>query len=272
MTLRPRRPSTLAPVSSTAAGLLVATVFAALLAAERRWPLRRRREPAGARASRNLAMAALSGVVSGAIERPVALRLAARAVRHRRGVVQRLPLPDEARTVVAVVLLDYTLYLWHVLTHRVPRLWCFHAIHHADRDLDVTTAVRFHVGEMVLSIPFRAAQVRVIGASPRAVTLWQTLLLSSMLFHHSNLRLSERADRWLSWIVVTPRLHGIHHAVDPRLRESNWSNVIALWDVLHGTRTTGVPQPEIGLADEAVPGFHGVCHPAREGARAPVPW
>jgi sterol desaturase/sphingolipid hydroxylase (fatty acid hydroxylase superfamily) len=151
--------------------------------------------------------------------------------------------------VTALVLLDYTLYLWHVLTHRVPLLWRLHAIHHADRDLDVTTAVRFHVGEMLLSIPFRAAQVRVIGASPRALTLWQALLLGSILFHHSNLRLSERADRWLSWLVVTPRLHGIHHAIDARLRESNWSNGLALWDVLHGTRMAGVPQPEIGLQD-----------------------
>ena len=250
MKLRLRSRSALAPVSSTGWGLLLGAVFLGLTLAERRWPLRPRREPAGARALRNLAMAALAGAVSAGLERPVALRLAVRAARDRRGLVQRLPLSESARTVTAIVLLDYTLYLWHVLTHRVPLLWRFHAIHHADRDLDVTTAVRFHVGEMALSIPFRAAQVRAIGASPRALTLWQALLLGSILFHHSNLRLSERADRWLSWLVVTPRLHGIHHAIDARLRESNWSNGLALWDVLHGTRMAGVPQPEIGLQDQ----------------------
>jgi sterol desaturase/sphingolipid hydroxylase (fatty acid hydroxylase superfamily) len=254
MTLRRRSQRGLAPVSTMGSGLLVGAIFAALAVAEWRWPLRPRREPLFARASRNLAMSALAGAVSAGLERPIALRLAERAVRDRRGLVQRLPFPEAARTVTAVVLLDYTLYLWHVLTHRVPLLWRFHAVHHADRDLDVTTAVRFHVGEMALSIPFRAAQVRVIGPSPRALTLWQTLLLASIMFHHSNLRLSERADRSLSWVVATPRLHGIHHAVDPRLRESNWPNGLALWDVLHGTRMTGVPQPEIGLADQAVPG------------------
>src|SRR5919198_2117782 len=183
---------------------------------------------------------------------PVGLWLANRSQEQHSGFLQSFPVPGFLRPIFAIVLLDYTLYLWHVLTHRVPLLWRFHAIHHADRDLDVTTAVRFHVGEMALSIPFRAAQVRAIGASPRALTLWQALLLASILFHHSNLRLSERADRGLSCLVVTPRLHGIHHAVDPRLRESNWSNGLALWDVLHGTRMAGVPQPEIGLQDRPV--------------------
>jgi sterol desaturase/sphingolipid hydroxylase (fatty acid hydroxylase superfamily) len=230
----------------------VVAVFVGLALAERRWPLRPRREPSGARAVRNLTMAALAGAVSGGLERPLVLRLAADAVLRRRGLVQRLPLSPAAGTALGIVLLDYTLYLWHVLTHRVPPLWRFHEIHHADRDLDVTTAIRFHAGEMALSIPFRAAQVRVLGVSPRALTLWQALLLASILFHHSNVRLSERADRWLSHLVVTPRLHGIHHARDPSLRESNWSNGLALWDVLHGTRLTGVPQPEIGLPQQAL--------------------
>jgi len=93
------------------------------------------------------------------------------AVRRRRGLVQRLPLSPAAETAASVVLLDYTLYLWHVLTHRVPLLWRFHEIHHADRDLDVTTAMRFHAGEMALSIPFRAAQIRVLGSIQCAAVL-----------------------------------------------------------------------------------------------------
>jgi sterol desaturase/sphingolipid hydroxylase (fatty acid hydroxylase superfamily) len=163
------------------------------------------------------------------------------------GLLHVVPMPPAAQYVVAFLLMDLTFYWWHVANHRVPFLWRFHNVHHIDPDLDVTTALRFHAGEMALSIPFRAAQVRVLGVSPRALTLWQALLLASILFHHSNLRLSERADRLLSRLIVTPRLHGIHHARDPRLRESNWSNGLALWDVLHGTRLTGVPQPEIGL-------------------------
>jgi fatty acid hydroxylase family protein len=138
------------------------------------------------------------------------------------------------------------------LTHRVPFLWRFHRVHHADRDLDVTTALRFHFGEMALSVPFRAAQVALIGVSPRALSIWKAALLASIMFHHSNVRLPARIDRALSRLVMTPRLHGIHHARDPRLRETNWSSGLVVWDTLHGTLLRDAPQPTIG-----VPGLEG---------------
>jgi sterol desaturase/sphingolipid hydroxylase (fatty acid hydroxylase superfamily) len=125
-------------VSSRNVGAFVTAWFLGLAIAERRWPLRPRRAPGARRTFQNLGMAALAGAVSAGLERPVALRVAVRAVRERRGLVQRLRLPPAAETAAAVALLDYTLYLWHVLTHRVPLLWRFHAIHHADRDLAST--------------------------------------------------------------------------------------------------------------------------------------
>src|SRR5215208_1822575 len=103
--------------------------------------------------------------------------------------------------------MDYTLYLWHMLTHRVPALWRFHQVHHCDLDMDASTALRFHFAEMAISVPYRAAQVAVLGVAPRPLSIWQTFLFVSILFHHSNLRLPLWLERRLSWMIVTPRMH-----------------------------------------------------------------
>ncbi|MEJ7607363.1 MAG: sterol desaturase family protein [Bryobacteraceae bacterium] len=150
---------------------------------------------------------------------------------------------------VAVVLLDYGLYLWHVLTHKVPLLWRFHRVHHIDLDLDASTALRFHFGEMLLSVPWRLAQVAVVGASPQAVAIWQTCLFVSILFHHSNVRLPIGLERRLRYAIATPRLHGIHHRPEQTCLNSNWSSGLSIWDIIHRTHRwhqdeqlqTGVP-------------------------------
>src|SRR5205823_774571 len=116
------------------------------------------------------------------------------------GVTRALPLPTWLAVAVALLLLDYTLYVWHVLTHRVPWLWRLHVVHHVDRDLDASTALRFHAAELVASVPWRAAQVFVIGVSPDVLLLWQTCVLGAILFHHANLRLPAAIDRALSWV------------------------------------------------------------------------
>src|SRR5262249_54996648 len=119
-------------------------------------------------------------------------------------------------------LLDYTLYLWHVLTHRVPLLWRFHQAHHVDLGMDASTALRFHFGEMVLSVGWRAGQVVLIGVSPLALSVWQTATLMEIMFHHSNVELPIEVEQWLCRLVVTPRMHGIQlerPLVQPRLGE-----------------------------------------------------
>src|SRR6185295_3873165 len=132
---------------------------------------------------------------------------AAAVERRRIGLVPALGLPAWIGVALAVVLLDYTLYLWHVLTHRVPFLWRFHLVHHVDLDLDASTALRFHFAELVISVPFRAAQILLIGVSPLAFSVWQTLLMLSILFHHSNVRLPVEVERRLNLLFVTPRMH-----------------------------------------------------------------
>jgi len=149
--------------------------------------------------------------------------------------------------VVAVVLLDYTLWFWHFANHRVPFLWRFHSVHHVDRDMDVSTGIRFHFGELGLSVFFRAAQVALIGADPPAVVLWQSLLFLSVLFHHSNTRLPSGLERALVRIVVTPRMHGIHHSNYRNETDSNWSSLLSAWDYLHRTALLNVPQDAVTI-------------------------
>lgn len=232
-------------------GALVVGAFGALLWLERRRPLRRAVEPKLRRAARNLAFAAVTGGVLQIAEKPLVEPLAAMVERRRWGLLKRAELPLWLETTLALILLDYTLYLWHVLTHRVGWLWRFHLVHHVDLDLDASTALRFHFAEMALSVPWRAAQVVLVGVSPRSLSLWQTLLLLSILFHHSNVRLPLAFERRLNRILVTPRMHGIHHSTLREERDSNWSSGLTVWDWLHGTLRLNVPQEEIVVGVEA---------------------
>ena len=226
---------------------LVVGAFGLLWLAERRRPLRRAVEPKGTHEARNLAVAVTAAAALQLVERPVVQTLTRLAERRGWGLVKLARLPRWMETALAVVLLDYTLYLWHVLTHRVPFLWRFHVAHHVDLDLDASTALRFHFGEIALSTVWRAAQVALIGVSPLSLTVWQTFLLLSVLFHHSNVRLPVEVERKLNLLVVTPRMHGIHHSIVREETDSNWSSGLTVWDRLHGTLRLNVPQDEITI-------------------------
>src|SRR5258708_32843376 len=100
-----------------------------------------------------------------------------------------------------MLLMDYTIYFWHILTHRIRFLWRFHAVHHVDLDVDASTALRFHFGELAVSVPYRAAQVVLIGVDAEALSYWQTFLSLSIFFHHSNVRLPHKTGLALSWFL-----------------------------------------------------------------------
>ena len=240
-------------------GVLALGVFGALAWAERRRALRTRTEATDDRVARNLAVAGITALAVQLAERPVVGPLARRVEARRIGLSYRLQdrlgLSDGARDALAIVLMDYTLYLWHVLSHRVPWLFRFHQVHHADLDLDTSTALRFHFGEFVAGVPYRAAQIVVIGVSPRALVAWQRLTAISVMFHHSNVRLPLHVERWLARVVMTPRLHGIHHSIVREEQDSNWSSGLTVWDRLHGTYRSNVPQASIaiGVADYRTP-------------------
>ena len=231
-----------APVPRWVTAGVVFGAFAVLSVLERRRSLRRRVEPQWRRDARNLAVAAVSAAALRIAEKPAIQPLAEAVERHRWGLLKQMSLPAWLEVPLAVALMDYTLYVWHVLTHRVPLLWRFHAVHHVDLDLSASTALRFHFAELVLSVPWRAAQIRLIGVSPRALSAWQTCLFVSILFHHSNLRLPIAFERRLVRLLVTPRMHGIHHSAIQDETNSNWSSGLTLWDRLHGTFRLDVPQ------------------------------
>ncbi len=226
---------------------LILGAFGALLWLERRRPLRREVEPKLTRTARNLAVAGIGAVALQLTERPVALELAALVEQHNVGLLKLLRLPVWLETALAVALLDYTLYVWHVLTHKVPFLWRFHVAHHVDLDLDASTALRFHFGELALSVPWRAAQLLIIGVSPIAYSTWQTFVFLSIMFHHSNVELPISLERWLNRLIVTPRMHGIHHSIVREETNSNWSSGLTIWDRLHGTLRLNLPQGEITI-------------------------
>ena len=206
------------------------------------------------RDARNLTIAGLAAVAVQVIEVPVAIAVARATQRTHAGLLQRAPIPRLGKPLVAILLLDYTLYVWHRLTHRMPLLWRFHRVHHIDREMDASTALRFHFGEITLSVAFRAAQMRLIGPSPEMYATWQMLLMMCILFHHSNIRLPLEWERRLATVLVTPRLHAIHHSVDAEDLNSNWSSGLTIWDWLHGTLRTKVPQDSIVLG---IQGFRG---------------
>ncbi|TSK03845.1 MAG: sterol desaturase family protein [Geobacter sp.] len=226
--------------------LIVGTV-ATVAVMELRRPLRKEREGKLRRNGRNAAFALIAAATVALAEKPAVVPLAHHVQKKGLGAVKLLGLPPWAEVALSVLLLDYTLFIWHVLTHKIPLLWRFHKPHHVDLDLDASTALRFHFGELLLSVPWRAAQVRLIGVSPFALAMWQTLTLMAILFHHSNVRLPHRVERRLCHLIVTPRMHGIHHSVVRGETDSNWSTIFSWPDHLHRTLKLNVLQDSVTI-------------------------
>jgi sterol desaturase/sphingolipid hydroxylase (fatty acid hydroxylase superfamily) len=233
------------PILDSIGAPVLVVSFIALLLMERRWSLRQRVDRWLRRILINLAVAGPSFLVLRLLLIPVAVTVAVWAEAQGLGLLRLLEIPAVPAAIVAILLLDYTMYFWHWLNHRVPLLWRFHHVHHSDLDLDVSTAFRFHFGEMLLSVAARMLQVVVVGASPAAVLIYEIVLEASTEFHHSNLRLPLRFERVLSWFIMTPRAHGIHHSIVARETNSNYSNFLMLWDRLHRTLRLNVRQDEI---------------------------
>jgi sterol desaturase/sphingolipid hydroxylase (fatty acid hydroxylase superfamily) len=220
-------------------------VGASMIVAERFAPLRRTVESKLRRIVRNLSVGGVSLALMSLVQAPLLQPVASWIARERIGLMQLVQWPRWIETILAVVLLDYTLWWWHWASHRVPFFWRFHLVHHVDRDMDASTALRFHFGELALSIPVRAVQMLLIGVDSRTLWLWQTILFASLLFHHSNVRLPLRFERLLVRLIVTPRMHGIHHSNRRDETNSNWSSLLSAWDYLHRTMRFDRPQEQI---------------------------
>ncbi len=181
------------------------------------------------------------------LQAPLIAPVAGWTERHGWGILRLVALPPILAVLLGILLMDYTLWHWHRINHRVPFFWRFHLVHHIDRDMDASTALRFHFGEMTFSVGWRVLQILVVGPSPLAIWIYQLLLFASVLFHHSNTRLPLSVERVLVRLIVTPRMHGIHHSDWKNETDSNWSSLLSVWDYLHRTAVLSVPQSEIEI-------------------------
>ena len=151
------------------------------------------------------------------------------------GLFNAVAIPFAVTVLVSVILLDLAIYLQHVLFHTVPALWRLHRMHHADLDIDVTTGVRFHPVEILLSLLIKFAVIALIGAPALAVLIFEVLLNATSMFNHSNVRMPAPVDRIVRLLVVTPDMHRVHHSIVRTETNSNFGFNFSWWDRLFGT-------------------------------------
>lgn len=191
----------------------------------------------------NLSLVGLNTLVVRWLFAAGAVGAASMAAERNVGLLNALNWPTWLKGVLAVIALDFALYLQHVMLHAVPAFWRFHMMHHADLDCDVTTGVRFHPVEVMLSMLIKLAAIMLLGPSPAAVLTFEVFLNGTSMFNHSNVRMPNGVDRYVRWLVVTPDMHRVHHSIDPRETNRNFGFNLPWWDRLLGTYQA---QPDLG--------------------------
>lgn len=185
-----------------------------------------------ARVAKNLVLAGFNFVASPLIVIPIAAFATSHALNWR---------PEFwsgwLGLILDLLLLDFWIYWWHRANHRVSFLWRFHEVHHLDEMLDTTSALRFHFGEVVLSSLVRALVIVVLGIPLASVVAFEALVLVSAIFHHSNLKLPQSLEKALSWFIVTPSIHWVHHHAKQQDTDSNYSTVLSIWDRLFASKS-----------------------------------
>ncbi|MDX2029453.1 MAG: sterol desaturase family protein [Blastocatellia bacterium] len=187
-------------------------------------------------ACRNLSLGLLNAFAMALFAAPLVMRqFASQAEDQGFGLLRLMPLPPVVSTLAAVLLFDGWMYLWHRANHRIGFLWRFHRVHHSDPEMDATSAVRFHVGEILLSSALRLAVIPLLGMTLGQLLVYESLMLPVILFHHSNVRFPEWLDRRLRRVLVSPALHRVHHSRIQRETDSNYATIFSFWDRLGRT-------------------------------------
>jgi sterol desaturase/sphingolipid hydroxylase (fatty acid hydroxylase superfamily) len=200
----------------------------------RRWPVN------AALGAANLLLVRLASVAG-----PVTL--ASLAAKHHFGVFNQLPLPNLTTVILIIVLMDGAVYWQHRAFHRFKWAWALHKLHHADVDFDVTTGVRFHPGEALISMLFKGGVAALLGAPPAVVILFETWLAIGSLIEHGNIALPASLDRVVRRLWVTPAMHRIHHHAEGNDHQHNFSFALSVWDHLFGTYRASSLGRKIGL-------------------------
>ncbi|MBF0447012.1 MAG: sterol desaturase family protein [Magnetococcales bacterium] len=212
-------------------------VFALVALWELAAPRRSLTVPKSGRWSANLGIVVLNTVLLRLIFPTAAVGLALTGEEKGWGLLNNLHLSRGLEALIGIVVLDFAIYVQHVLFHAIPTLWRLHRMHHADLDYDLTTGARFHPMEILLSMVLKLAVVMALGPSAVAVLIFEVLLNATALFNHGNIHLSETIDRVLRLFVVTPDMHRVHHSVHFPLANSNFGFNLPWWDRMMGTYT-----------------------------------
>ena len=220
-----------------------AGALAALALAEALAPRRARVMDRAGRWATNLAITVIDAAVLRVFFPVLAVGVAVWAEARGVGLLNLVDAPRLLEIVGAVIVLDCLIYWQHVFSHRIPLLWRFHRMHHVDRDIDATTAVRFHPVEIAFSMLLKMAAVAPLGPAPAAVIVFEILLNATAIFNHANLALPRGLDRALRLVLVTPDMHRVHHSVRRHETDSNFGFNLPWWDRLFGTYRD---QPEAG--------------------------
>ena len=218
-------------------------VFLAMAAFEALWPRRPRVASLGYRWLGNWGLVLLDTALLRVVFPMAAVGMAAYTVQQGWGLLPALGAPGWLAFLVTLIVLDLSVYGQHVLFHAVPWLWRFHKVHHADVDLDVTSGFRFHPGEALISMALKGVVILALGPPVVAVLVFEVLLNACAMFNHSNVRIPERVDRYLRWVVVTPDMHRVHHSTIRRESNTNFGFNLPWWDRLFRTYTA---QPQDG--------------------------
>jgi sterol desaturase/sphingolipid hydroxylase (fatty acid hydroxylase superfamily) len=228
-------------------------VFLGILIAMAIWevaaPRRRIEIPRMIRWTNNLGVVIIDTILVRLTFPIVAVGLALLAAEKGWGLFNIIEAPVWVAIIVSVVVLDLTIYLQHVLFHAVPALWRLHRVHHADQAIDVTTGLRFHPFEILLSMGIKLTMVAALGPPAVAVLVFEVLLNATAMFNHSNIRLPHGVDRILRLFVVTPDMHRVHHSIIQKETDSNFGFNLPWWDRLLGTY---IAQPEKGHDDMTI--------------------
>lgn len=221
-------------------------LFALFASLEALAPRRARSQPRSARWFTNLSIVVLDTLALRALAIALPLLAVGAAVDAGRmgwGLFNALDWPLWLEVVLAILILDLAIWAQHLVTHKVPILWRFHRVHHADRDFDVTTALRFHPVEILASMMLKIGLVYLLGPAALAVLLFEIILNGTAMFNHSNLRLPLWLDRAVRLVLVTPDMHRVHHSIHRHEHDSNYGFALSVWDRIFRTYR---PKPEAG--------------------------
>ncbi len=201
----------------------------------------------------NLSITAINSVILNLLFAGLVIKAALYVTENRLGVLNLTPLPHWAKTLATVAFMDFTLYVWHLLNHEMPFLWRLHRVHHSDLNMDVSTATRFHIGELLISAVIKISLIFFLGADLLGVVIFESALVLCAQFHHSSLKLPKWLETVLWTLFVPPSMHRIHHSVKILERNTNYGTIFSLWDRTLGTLKADVDQDGIRIGVGAYP-------------------